>query len=347
MRGSLPLALLGLSLCSSCSAGCTQSRAEIAWRDGYRAERAGKLEEARRFYEDSVSRVGTPVGAEVNLALLDGRDPEQREAARKRLAKAARGHGDDAEVTARWGLWLLAEGKRDDARAQCESARRKAPALRLARACLGLLANLEERWADSAELLGGAVGDDAPASVLVAAAFAALHVGRPELAQGAVSVLAKVAPESSRRLHAIAWLEASRGHWGEARDAAVRALAAFPREAELAVLLALVERRAGHRAESETAVRKALVASPERRDARHLLGVLLYERGAFSEALALLHALSAPPAAPDARVSFHLGLCQLRLGRLVEARASFAQAAALDPSLAAARRNMDALASFE
>jgi predicted O-linked N-acetylglucosamine transferase (SPINDLY family) len=116
--------------------------------------------------------------------------------------------------------------------------------------------------------------------------------------------------------------------------------------AEPLLLQALAAHRAGRLADAEPLYRAALVAQPDDADALHLLGVLVDQRGAADEAVALIgRAVALRPAAPMFRLN--LANAQAKAGRRDLAVQSLRSALQLDPTMAPARGNLAQLLCVE
>jgi predicted O-linked N-acetylglucosamine transferase (SPINDLY family) len=116
--------------------------------------------------------------------------------------------------------------------------------------------------------------------------------------------------------------------------------------AEPLLLQALAAHRAGRLADAEPLYRAALVAQPDDADALHLLGVLVDQRGAADEAVALIgRAVALRPAAPMFRLN--LANAQAKAGRRDLAAQSLRSALQLDPTMAPARGNLAQLLCVE
>lgn len=106
---------------------------------------------------------------------------------------------------------------------------------------------------------------------------------------------------------------------------------------------AIAIHRQGRVAEAESVYRAILAAEPDHAEARHMIGVVLLQRGdAAAAAAEIARAIDAKP--DSARFHNNLGNAQLALGRAKDAAAAFTRAVELDPQFADAAFNLATVA---
>ncbi|MEO8602934.1 MAG: tetratricopeptide repeat protein [bacterium] len=153
------------------------------------------------------------------------------------------------------------------------------------------------------------------------------------------------ASEESQALGARAVVAINAGDLTQARDLLDRAVGLDAKDADVHYQLGVVRGRLGDSRGAIDELQTALRLRPYFPVAALELGIALIDAGRFAEAEpALLQAQQVTTL--DAQASFYLGLAQLRLGRLEMARASFARARRLDPSLTLATQYYDGVVAY-
>lgn len=153
------------------------------------------------------------------------------------------------------------------------------------------------------------------------------------------------ASEESQALGARAVVAVNAGDLPAARALLDRAVALDPDDADVRYQRGVVRGRQGDTSGAIADLETALRLRPYFPVAALELGIALVDAGRFADAEPLL--LQAQPVATlDAQASFFLGLAQLRLNRFEAARANFARARRVDPSLALAAQYYDGVIAF-
>lgn len=143
-------------------------------------------------------------------------------------------------------------------------------------------------------------------------------------------------PEARKRARlrielAVGYFE--QGQTTVALDQIKQALTADPGYGPAYSLRGLVYMRLNDNALAEESFRRALQINARDPDALHNYGFFACQQGRHTEAVQLFQrALTTPLYTGQAKTLMMLGTCQLRMGQLVEAEASFARAYELDPA---------------
>lgn len=118
-----------------------------------------------------------------------------------------------------------------------------------------------------------------------------------------------------------------------ALDHIKQALLADPSFSPAYVLRGLVYMRLNEKAQAEESFQRAIEVNPQDADARHNYGWFLCQQGRHAEAIkAFDGALASPLYGGQAKTLMAKGVCQVRMGQLVEAERSLARSYELDAS---------------
>lgn len=266
--------------------------------EGNRAEDAGRLDEARRLYEEALAAAPGYARAHLNLgvALEALRDAE---GARRCYESALAGDPGNAFASYNLGKLLFSRGGAREAEPHLRTALERKPDFTDARVVLSSV--LEER------------GD----------------------ATGAAAELERVIaqkPDYSGALHNYALVLGKLARWADAESALRKVLALDPDYPRARFELGTLLRVAGRIDEAEPLLKAAVEESPDSPDAHLALAQVSASRGRHDAALS--EADRAIALRPDRGAAWLArGLALNALQRLAEAEAALRRAVALDPEL--------------
>ena len=352
-RTTVAGALAALLLCGAL-AGCTTSRAALAWEAGWRLEAKGEPDTAMRRYADAYDRNDRLVGAELNRIRLLAGAPDKRAAAEADLAVLLTKRGEVPEVAIFGAAWALRAG--DTKRAQERLAAVRVKVSKGVAGCPPLLRDLlrvdlqvtvaAARWQPAQKTLADLTARCGVSAVPAqTAALVAWNTGEATAAATWLARLPAAAPGAGL-LRAMLAL-----HAGD-HSAAATLLSQVDRPElrhHVAILSAHVALARGDHAAAERLAVEALDAMPAATAPQLLLGVALLRRGDVTRARDLLAGAAArSKGTPPWTLSWNLGLAELRLAHFEQARSAFdAAARACDKGpCEVAGRNRDAMAKL-
>ncbi len=153
------------------------------------------------------------------------------------------------------------------------------------------------------------------------------------------------ASEASEALSARGLIEMHEGRLEQARTLFQQAIDTDPNDLDARYYRAVVAGQLGDTAGAIADLRAVLAGRPSFDAAALELGNALTESGQYEEAIPWLEQAQHDPRL-DGRASFGLGLAQLRLQRLDDARQSFQRARERDPAIAVASRYYEGVADY-
>ena len=330
---------------------CTTTRAVLAWEKGWQAEAKGEPQTAMARYAEAYGRNDRLVGAELNRIRLLARTPDKHIAASTALDALLKKSGEVPEVAIFGAAWALRDGQPKVAVRRLDAARggvlKKNPgcppvmrSFLRADVSAGTQTGAWQAASESIKHLGGRCG-----AAAVPAAQAALVTWNRGDRAGTARWLARLpAADTSVGLLRALLARLARDHRGaETLLGQVKQPAMQPLVLALRADLALAM---GDPARAERLALQALALQPGMLIGEQALGLALLARGDLQRARDLLAGVAARHAvAPPWTVNFDLGLVELRLGRLDQARQRFDAAArgCSKGDCLAAARNRDAM----
>jgi tetratricopeptide (TPR) repeat protein len=321
------------------TAGCTTSRAVLAWEAGAKAETAGKYDTAVLRYGEAAGRNGQLVGAALGRIRVLARLPDRRKEADELLTDLMKKQASHPAVAAFAAYLALVDGDAKLARKRFDAGRallpEDAPDVAQARQEVEVALLAAEGKAREAHEKALALGEVHPRTGLLRATLA-WNAGDAPAATTALAL----APDSPQRAVLQALLARGAGDWA----VVTAALAKLEGEAVTPLVLALKAEALLSQGESAKALEQA--AEAVRRDPTAAYPTEVWaaaQLGAGQAALAkdLLAGLTARGAGWSAW--HNLGICQVKLGDLAAASAAFDQALARCPTCEAPRKNREVL----
>ncbi len=348
-----------LSLVVAFAAGCTTSRAVLAWRAGASAEQAGDIEEAMRRYDEAYGRDGNQYGAELAAIRLILSQPDRLDEGEERLDKVLAKRATRPDVAAFGALWSLARGDIDKAAARLEvgrvaadAARRKAngacePASAAWLRAQAAVAATAKRWKAASEAFERVTATCGPSDT--DAAWMATIAWNLNRSDDLDRTIERVPAESRHGLLLRALAARNDGRWAQ-----VAALLERPGDdgdgdgsgdrANLSAMRAEAHVHLGHAEAAVELAEEAVRAAPESAFAQQVLALSLLSTGRWQRARDLLAGLVARGEdGADWTIAYDLAIAELRLGRLVEAVSAFERAARQCPNCLATAHNLEVL----
>lgn len=329
--------LLAIGAAVVAFAGCTTSRAVLAWHDGWRLEAAGEPGLAAVRYDEAVRRNSRLYGAALNRVRLLAVQPDRRKEADETLDKVLKSAGAEPEVAAFGARFALCAGDARLARARLDAARPLRPEdagearSALVGARIAVLAANGHTQQAAAELPATATAAALPplwAATLRWNAGLGNDVAPPASAGSGGALLAAVTARDGR-----AW------------EQELAALAGLEGDDVTPLVLGLRAEAALHLdrpTEARTWAHAAAQRAPGDAWLQELQALALLQQGEVGQARDLLTGLAAGSA--DWSVPHHLGIARFRSGDLAGAAQAFATATRRCPTCAAPRTNLAVLA---
>lgn len=319
---------------------CTTSRAVLAFRDGFAAEKAGDPTKALQKYEDAFERDSALYGAQLNRIRILALQPERRSDANALLDKLLKSAGSDKGVAGFAARMALVAGDVKLARLRLDVAEKttKSSAFgnRVWQSAQVAVLAAEGQWHKAWE---GAAALPADAADDLLLATVAWNAQQSTVAQAR----ADLAPPSAE----LAILQALLARQAQKWQAILPLLKALEGEKEPPLVLALRAQAALNTGEKAEALRwAAQAAQREPSDAfyQELWAVTQISAGQPAQARDLLVGLTARGGGWT--VWYNLAIARIQLGELTEALAAFDTAVQRCQTCAPAKRNRDALAKL-
>ena len=332
--------LAGLLVPLAGVAGCTTSRAVMAWHDGWQAEAAGDLTLAERRYGEAALADKGQAGAACNRVRLLAQHPDRQQDAKDALEPLLKDKSRWPEVATLGALAALQAGDGKLAQQRLAAARPLNDGDRLdvragLRSAKVAVAAVQGRWRDATEakLLAG-LPEEATAARL-AAAVAAYNAGE-------VAIAEQLLPASSggRAAELRAWLAAERADWAEMRSA-LEQIPEAERSPRLDALKAWSMVRSGQWTTALALAADAARRAPEDPLVTQVWAAASLASGQAAQARDLLAGLATRGGGWS--VWFDLGLAQIAMADPHSALLAFEQSALRCPTCAPATKNRDVL----